>query len=282
MIGFRGIIASGFAHLAVAGWLINSAASTPKPEEDMSAAEQTITISLAAEEPAQAAEDAPPPAAEKTVAETPPVEPVPEAVATLPEPAPSFVTPEPVVEAPPPASPEPEIVQQEPAPEPTPVVKPVQQPEPQKVASIDLAPMHEVEGPKPVEKQKLVRKKPEPPKRKDAGYGKGISKPKPASAGSTGAKAAGSGGAAASRNYASMILARLRGARPSISGGGGRVTLSFTVGASGSLISAGASGGDAALKSAALGMVRNAAPFPAIPAETGKSSWRFTVPVQFD
>jgi protein TonB len=292
MIGLRGIAVSTMGHLAVAGWLITSATSMPRPVEDMSAADQSITVSLALDEAAQAPEDAPPPAVEKQV-EAPLVDEIPEEVAsvTLPEPEPT-----PLVVEPDPAPPAP--VSQSPSPDPD-IIVPVREVapalaappkrEPQKLAALDPTPILDAAKPNPVAvpiekiKPKLAQKKSDPPARKAAGDGKGSSKPKPASAGSAGGKPSGSGGEAQSRSYAAMILARLRGNRQTPAGAStGRVILSFTISASGGLVSVSASGGDDSLKSAVLGMVRNAAPFPAMPEGMSRPRMNFTVPIQFN
>jgi protein TonB len=291
MIGLRGILLSVVGHVAIAGWLMSTATSAPSPAEDMSAANAVrVTVTLAREEAPVAPEDAPPPATEQQV-ETPPAEQVPDVVASLPKVVPPVTEPEhlptePVAEISPP---EPEITQPTPTLESAPVTKvePTPEPKPEKATSIDPSLIRKVEPPKPVEivekiKPKQVQKKIEPPARKIAGDGKGFSKPKPASAGSSGGKQQASGGAAQNRTYAALVLAKLRNARQEPRDGAtGRVTLSFTISASGSLVSANASGGGS-LKSAALGMVHSAAPFPPMLEGMNRPHMSFTVPVQFN
>jgi periplasmic protein TonB len=61
------------------------------------------------------------------------------------------------------------------------------------------------------------------------------------------------------------------------------VHVSFSVGANGgvSAIRIARSSGYAVLDEAALATVQRAAPFPAIPAGAGRSSWTFSVPLAF-
>ena len=66
-------------------------------------------------------------------------------------------------------------------------------------------------------------------------------------------------------------------------GADGEARVSFTVGADGRVlkIALAKSTGNAELDSAALAAVERAAPFPPIPADAGRQSWSFTVPLSF-
>lgn len=96
------------------------------------------------------------------------------------------------------------------------------------------------------------------------------------------------GGSAAVTNYPGKIVSKLRRALrypPEARGDGlsGDVRVSFTVTAGGSVsaITVAGSSGHIVLDRAAVETVQRAAPFPAIPAEAGRTSWRFTVPLAF-
>jgi len=90
-------------------------------------------------------------------------------------------------------------------------------------------------------------------------------------------------GNAAVSNYPGKVLQKLRRALPRRSSGKGEVYISFRVSANGSVgsIRIARSSGSPALDSAALETVRRAAPFPPIPAEAGRSSWDFDLPLTF-
>lgn len=105
---------------------------------------------------------------------------------------------------------------------------------------------------------------------------------------SSGSSRAQQAGNAAVSNYPGEVRSRLnralrypRGARGRVSG---EVHVSFTVTASGGAagISITRSSGSPILDQAAVETVQRAAPFPAIPAGAGRSSWQFTVPLAFN
>ena len=93
-------------------------------------------------------------------------------------------------------------------------------------------------------------------------------------------------GNAAVSNYPGKVLAKLRRSlrgipRSAISRARNDVQVSFVVSASGGVGSVRIlrSSGSPELDSAALAVVRRAAPFPPIPPEAGRSSWQFTLPL---
>lgn len=105
-----------------------------------------------------------------------------------------------------------------------------------------------------------------------------------AAAGGQGARDA--GGSAATSRYPGLVQARVtRAARyPSDARGqSAEARVSFTVAASGSVsrLAIARSSGNPAIDRAALAAVERAAPFPPIPADAGRSSWSFTVPLLF-
>ena len=105
-----------------------------------------------------------------------------------------------------------------------------------------------------------------------------------ASAGSTAQQAAnGSGGDAEVARYPSEVLGKLRRALRGTNASRGEVVVRFTVLANGQVsgISIGRSSGNAAVDQAGLATVDRAAPFPPIPAQAGRSSWTFDVPLAF-
>lgn len=98
-----------------------------------------------------------------------------------------------------------------------------------------------------------------------------------------GGSASAAGNAAAS-NYPGKVAAKLRRAVRGVSRGrrsGSDVLVSFTVNAGGGLgsVRIARSSGSPELDQAALAIVRRAAPFPPIPAEAGRRSWAFTLPL---
>lgn len=165
------------------------------------------------------------------------------------------------------------------------VTKPVDQPIEPPIAKPEPKPETAAKS-KPPEKTA----KPKPP-----------AKPKPTTAGSGGksdANAAASfaasggsgkvaaGGSAAESRYPGLVQAALRRALrfPSNAGNArGQALVQFLVAANGSVsgITIVSSTGSAALDQAAMDTVRRAAPFPPIPADAGRSSWSFTLPLQF-
>jgi len=93
-------------------------------------------------------------------------------------------------------------------------------------------------------------------------------------------------GNAAVSNYPGKVLAKLRRSlrgipRSAISRARNDVQVSFVVSASGGVgsVRISRSSGSPELDSAALAVVRRAAPFPPIPPEAGRSSWQFTLPL---
>lgn len=91
-------------------------------------------------------------------------------------------------------------------------------------------------------------------------------------------------GNAARTNYRGLVnrkLARAKGRMQNPAKG--KVTVHFTILASGAIsgLTTYESSGKKALDDAALKIVRNASPFPPIPAETGKKSWGMTVEMVF-
>ena len=108
------------------------------------------------------------------------------------------------------------------------------------------------------------------------------------SAASKGSKRSSAAGNAAVSNYPGKIVSKLRRALryPAAArreGLRGEVQVAFTVSASGGVggVRIVRSSGSPVLDKAALETVRRAAPFPAIPADAGRSSWPFTVPLAF-
>lgn len=170
-------------------------------------------------------------------------------------------------------------------------------------------PKLEPEPVKPVEKPAEAPKAPEKPKAKVAEAEKikdkpkeqkPAEKPKPASAGKGGkndadaaaakASAAKSGkagdGSAATSKYPGLVQKALRRALRFPKGAGragGEAQVRFTVSASGSVsgISVVRSTGNAVLDAEAVKTVQRAAPFPPIPADAGRKSWTFTMPLLF-
>jgi protein TonB len=103
-------------------------------------------------------------------------------------------------------------------------------------------------------------------------------------AGSTG-KSGAAGNAAVSK-YPGLVQRALRRALRTPRGAGnarGEVHVTFVVSASGaaSQIAVSRSSGHAVLDKEAIATVKRAAPFPPIPAEAGRSSWSFTMPLAF-
>lgn len=93
-------------------------------------------------------------------------------------------------------------------------------------------------------------------------------------------------GNAAVSNYPGKVLAKLRRSlrgipRSAISRARNDVQVSFVVSASGGVgsVRISRSSGSPELDSAALAVVRRAAPFPPIPPEAGRLSWQFTLPL---
>ena len=131
-------------------------------------------------------------------------------------------------------------------------------------------------------------RKPQPQKPKPSvgGNGGNSNADAVASAASAGQKGTGAQGNSASvTKYPGQVLSRLRRALRYPSGGRGRgeVQVQFTVSAGGSAsgIRVVSSSGNPVFDKAAIETVQRAAPFPAIPPESGKSEWTFTMPLGF-
>lgn len=145
--------------------------------------------------------------------------------------------------------------------------------------------------------RKTEKAAPKPRKQRAGSGGKSSQTAKRGSAdGSQRAKKAQSGnkgrsreaGNAAVSNYPGKVYSKLRRSLryPSQArrqGVRGEVHVRFTVSSSGGVgsVRVARSSGSSILDQAALDTVRRAAPFPAIPAGAGRSSWSFTVPLQF-
>lgn len=105
----------------------------------------------------------------------------------------------------------------------------------------------------------------------------------------TGARRTQGDGNAAADNYKGKVRRKLQRALRAPAGASRQkawpeVVLSFTISASGNIAGPGLiirSSGSPAFDKAALAALRRAAPFPPIPLEIGRSSWPFTIPVEF-
>ncbi|TGQ69384.1 TonB family protein [Mesorhizobium sp. M00.F.Ca.ET.186.01.1.1] len=93
-------------------------------------------------------------------------------------------------------------------------------------------------------------------------------------------------GNASASNYPGKVAARLRRASRGISSSArakarNDVQVSFTIDANGGVggVRIARSSGSPELDEAALAIIRRAAPFPPIPADTGRSSWSFSLPL---
>lgn len=138
---------------------------------------------------------------------------------------------------------------------------------------------------------KLTNRKPQPATSKPSNAGDGGKKRKTASKASSGtatAKRTSSSGNAAVSNYPGKVASKLRRAlrypsqarRQRIRGD---VVVSFVVKSNGgvSSIQIAKSSGFPVLDEAAKDAVRRAAPFPSIPADAGRATWPFAVPLGF-
>lgn len=91
-------------------------------------------------------------------------------------------------------------------------------------------------------------------------------------------------GNAARTNYRGLVNRKLSRAKGRMQNPAkGKVTVTFTILADGTVsgLRIKKSSGKEALDATALKIVRNASPFPPIPAETGKQAWNMTVPMTF-
>jgi protein TonB len=85
-------------------------------------------------------------------------------------------------------------------------------------------------------------------------------------------------------NYPGKVRSKLaRVARSVRAKGRGEVVVAFAVGSNGGVRSARVtrSSGVASVDQAALQAIRKASPFPPIPANAGRSSWEFSIPLAF-
>jgi protein TonB len=176
--------------------------------------------------------------------------------------------------------------------EPEPLPPPPPKVEPPRLAPETPTPQKRAEN-KPAEKP-LTKPQPEKPKvqkpkaKASSGNGGKSDADMAASAGGKpqkAAKASGSGSAEVAK-YPGLVQRKLRRALRFPKGAGsarGDVSVSFVVAASGSVsaIKVVASSGHPVLDQAAVQTVQRAAPFPPIPADSGRSSWSFTMPLTF-
>lgn len=91
-------------------------------------------------------------------------------------------------------------------------------------------------------------------------------------------------GNASSSNYKGLVQKKLQRAKGRVaSPGKGKVTVQFTIAASGAVsdVRVVQSSGKPALDAAALKIVRAASPFPPIPADAGRKTWKMSVPISF-
>lgn len=90
-------------------------------------------------------------------------------------------------------------------------------------------------------------------------------------------------GNAAVSNYPGTVTSKLRRALRRQGRLRGEVQVQFVVASNGSVtgVGIGRSSGNAAVDKAGMDTVRRAAPFPPIPADAGRSSWAFNVPLAF-
>lgn len=192
---------------------------------------------------------------------------------------------------------EPEPVKPEPAPKPVEKKQEAKKAEPKK-AEAKPEPKKKVEPKKPAKTAAAAKpEKPASKKNQKTKAGNGGQNPVDAkrgapdgeARGNTTAKSKGkssSVGNAAVSNYPGKVLAKLRRSlrgipRSAISRARNDVQVSFVVNASGGVgsVRISRSSGSPELDSAALAVVRRAAPFPPIPSEAGRSSWQFTLPL---
>ncbi|MEJ6784582.1 energy transducer TonB [Aminobacter sp. Piv2-1] len=187
-------------------------------------------------------------------------------------------------------APVPEKIVAETEPEP---VKPEAKPEPVKKAAPKPARKPETKAEQPKKLAKAPARKEKPGKAGSAGNGQVDARKGDADGAANGTKAttgrnggSASAGNALVSNYPGKVAAKLRRALRGISRAArakarSDVQVSFTVGASGGVdgIRIVQSSGSAELDAAALEVVRRAAPFPPIPAEAGRPSWQFTLPL---
>ena len=150
-----------------------------------------------------------------------------------------------------------------------------------------VAQRHEPTYPKP-EPKKPEPRKAEPPKPRPSAGGNGGNSNADARATAPAAGQQGSGpqgNSAAVSKYPGQVLSKLRRALRYPQGGRGaaEVKVRFTVSASGAAsgISVISSSGNPAFDNAAIETVRRASPFPPIPADAGRTTWQFDMPLGF-
>ncbi len=155
-------------------------------------------------------------------------------------------------------------------------------------------PIEKTAEPKEQPKKAEPAKKPADPKpqkqqpTKQANLGNGGNSD--ADAAASAAKASGGkgkkddGGSAAVSKYPGIVQAKVvRAAKQKGKSGGVEVTVQFVVKSDGSVsnVVLARSSGNAKVDKTALAAVQRAAPFPPIPADAGRSSWQFSVPIYF-
>jgi protein TonB len=140
----------------------------------------------------------------------------------------------------------------------------------------------------PAEKPKKQAEQPqEKPPSKQANLGNGGANEADSAATKKSGGGAGktnNGGSAAVSKYPGLVQAKVaRAAKRPKGASSGEAVVSFTVNAAGGVtrVALARSSGNDAVDQAALAAVNRAAPFPPIPADAGRSSWQFNVPIQF-
>ena len=176
-------------------------------------------------------------------------------------------------------------------PQPAPLEKKAEPIKPRK-AEPEKKPKAKAQKPKA---QKKAGKTPEKPSEAKAGSGgqneadakRGVAEGQAEGKVATRSQGGGSGiGNASASNYPGKVAAKLRRASRGISGSAlakahNDVQVSFTVDANGAVggVRIARSSGSPELDQAALAIIRRAAPFPPIPADAGRSSWTFSLPL---
>lgn len=176
-----------------------------------------------------------------------------------------------------------EVAEAAPVPLPRIVRKPVETPEPQKAE-----PKEQPKKTEPAKKPTTDAKPQKQPPTKQANLGNG-GKSQADAAASTAKPSGGkgkvdNGGSAAVSKYPGIVQAKVvRAAKQKGKSGGVEVTVQFVVKSDGSVsnVALARSSGNAKVDKTALAAVQRAAPFPPIPADAGRSSWQFSVPIYF-
>jgi protein TonB len=157
---------------------------------------------------------------------------------------------------------------------------------------MDAAPRPAPTKPKPRQshtepiKPKPTPSKPRPQPAATGSGGKSEADARAAAPARGGAGRLDAGGSAAESRYPGLVQAKLRRVLrfpPGADRAGAEVHVRFTVLADGEAagIAVVSSSGSALLDQAAIDTVHRASPFPPIPAEAGRSSWAFTMPLRF-